>query len=48
MIRKGTPGEIMGAEGTRPIHYTVKFWANGIDGGTVTIPDLVGAHLVEA
>ena len=48
VLRKGTPGEIIGVEGTRPTHYTVKFWPNGLDGGTVTIPDLIGAHLVEA
>ena len=48
VLRKGMPGEIIGVEGTRPAHYTVKFWPNGLDGGTVIIPDLIGAHLVEA
>jgi len=48
VLRKGTPGEIIGVEGTRPIHYTVKFWPNGLDGGTVIIPDLSGANLMEA
>jgi len=32
IIKKGTPGEVTGVEGTRPTHYTVTFWPNGCTG----------------
>lgn len=48
IIKKGTPGEVTSVEGTRPIHYTVKFWPDGLHGGTITVSDLSGAQFVEA
>ena len=48
IIRRGTPGEITNATGTRPTHYTVTFWPFGAKGAKVTIPNLSQGDLTAA